>query len=91
MTQFIGQLKFNQKLVPGEDKLTFDIKGKCFVTHDEYTIKNVDMVGLHQWLHRGKLIQDALPNMPAHDREFLVSSISPKGWTELMDFIKEED
>ena len=40
----------------------------------------------------GKLIQDALPQLPAEDREFLISGLCPKCWDKLFvgDGAKEE-
>lgn len=51
---------------------------KCTVPSKEFNI----------WL-AGKHIQEAMPNVSANDREFLISGISPQGWSNL--FPEEED
>jgi hypothetical protein len=36
-----------------------------------------------QLWERGMLIQDALPDVPAEDREFLISGVTPEEWHKL--------
>jgi len=36
---------------------------------------------LNAW-ERGMLIQDAMPNIPAEQREFLISGFTPEQWKE---------
>lgn len=38
----------------------------------------------------GMLIQDAFPDMPAEDREFLISGLCPKCWNKLFGSIDED-
>ena len=45
--------------------------------------------GYHRWQMREALIQDALPEVSADDREFLISQTCPDCWTAL--FQGEED
>jgi len=53
--------------------------GPCTFTGIEYSCK-VPTAGLQRYLD-GELIQNALPQVSADDREFLMSGISPTGWT----------
>jgi hypothetical protein len=54
------------------------VKGNCVFTGNEYQCE-VPFEGLKKW-QEGELIQAALPNVTADDREFLISGISPAGW-----------
>ncbi len=56
------------------------VRGKCTFTDQSHEVI-VPTDGLDRWLC-GALIQDAMPNVSADDREFLISGISPKGWEE---------
>lgn len=35
------------------------------------------------WNLNGKLIQNAMPNVPAEQREFLMTGITPQEWNEM--------
>lgn len=54
------------------------LRGPCHVTGKEYSV-TVLTSQLRRWLH-GELIQDAMPNLLPHEREFLISGTSPEGW-----------
>ncbi|CAB4159411.1 hypothetical protein UFOVP699_147 [uncultured Caudovirales phage] len=53
--------------------------GPCVFTGEEYSCE-VPTDGLLRFL-AGEHAQAALPNVSADDREFLISGISPAGWT----------
>jgi len=63
------------------------IKGPCFVTHKEYSV-TVSLKSFLAW-EISDHIQDAMPDLSAGDREFLISGTSPEGWKEL--FSNDED
>lgn len=54
------------------------VKGNCVFTGSEYQCE-VPFEGLKKW-QEGEAIQAAMPLVPADDREFLISGISPAGW-----------
>ena len=56
------------------------VTGNCVFTGEEYQCQ-VPAKGLERWL-AGEHIQNAMPSVSADDREFLMSGISPKGWTQ---------
>ena len=60
---------------------TTEVHGTCQVTGKAYSVV-VPTAGLDAWLG-GALIQEAMPGVPKDEREFLVSSTSPEGWTAL--------
>lgn len=57
------------------------VKGICAITGEPYSVM-VRKAGFDKWLKERKHIQEALWDVPKHDREFLISGISPKGWDE---------
>jgi hypothetical protein len=59
------------------------VTGVCTITKKKYSV-NVRAEGLHKY-RKGALIQEAFPGVPAEDREFLMSGISPEGWEILFD------
>ena len=59
---------------------TITITKKCVFTGKEYSVV-VPIEGYSKW-KKGMLIQDALPELSVDDREFLISGISPEGWSE---------
>lgn len=63
------------------------VSRNCKMTGEPYSV-TVLTKELNTWRFKGKLIQDAMPNTSADDREFLISGYSPKGWEML--FPKEE-
>ena len=58
---------------------TTTVSGKCVFTGEEYSC-TVPTEGLRRFLD-GEHAQTALSTVPADDREFLISGISPKGWS----------
>ena len=54
--------------------------GKCVFTGQSYECL-VPTTGLQRW-QAGERIQTAMPTVAPENREFLVSSISPAGWTQ---------
>lgn len=57
---------------------TYTFTGRCVVTGKQHSV-TVPAEGLFRY-HQGAHIQDAFPNVPSEDREFLKSGISPEGW-----------
>jgi hypothetical protein len=55
------------------------VDGNCSVTGKPHSV-TVPLAGLDRWIYGGAFIQDALPNVPAEQREFLQSGLSPDGW-----------
>ena len=55
------------------------VKGNCVFTGEEYQCE-VPLDGLKKW-QKGEAIHVAMPTVSADDREFLISGISPAGWT----------
>ena len=64
-----------------EDDKDATIVGTCVITKKEHKVI-VPAKGFRLWLD-GAIIQNALPNVSAGDREFLMSGISPAGWNSL--------
>lgn len=60
---------------------TLTIVDKCRITGEVYSI-TVPMKGYRLW-QAGELIQNAMPELSAEDREFLISGTSPNGWKKL--------
>jgi len=58
---------------------TTTVSGKCVFSGEEYSC-TVPTDGLARFLN-GEHAQTAMPSVPADDREFLISGISPKGWS----------
>lgn len=67
-----------------DNKFTFE--DNCVVCGKPYSVE-VDEEGWNAW-RNGELIQNALPDMTAGDREFLISQICP---TCFDDLFKEDD
>jgi hypothetical protein len=61
--------------------------GQCIQTKKQYSVF-VPGANLYKY-RQGAAIQEAFPNMPREDREFLMSGVSPEGWKLL--FSGEED
>ena len=55
------------------------VSGKCGLTAESYSVV-VPSEGFARW-QAGEPIHRAMPEVLAEDREFLISGISPKGWT----------
>lgn len=58
--------------------------GACMLTGEAYTTAEFSAVGWSAW-QKGAFIQEALPELSAEDREFLLTGISPEGWAEEFD------
>lgn len=58
-----------------------EISGRCVVTRRPFAVT----VAHEAWKRylAGALAQDAFPELPKEDREFIVSGTSPEGWIEL--------
>lgn len=57
---------------------TYTFTGPCAITGKPYSV-TVPGAGLFAY-RRGAYIQDAFPDLPAGDREFLLSGISPEAF-----------
>lgn len=57
---------------------TYTFTGPCVITGKPYSV-TVPGPGLFAYRH-GAFIQDAFPDLPAGDREFLMSGISPEAF-----------
>ena len=73
----IGQK--NLVATPSEKEGLTKISGNCVFTGELYECE-VPTEGLKRW-SAGETIQTAMPKVSADDREFLISGISPKGWS----------
>lgn len=51
------------------------ITNKCIFCAHLYSV-TINTADLKKW-QSGQLIQNAMPDVPAHDREFLISKICP--------------
>ena len=71
-------MKHNQSVQELENGIV-RVKGKCVFTREEYQCE-VPADGLQRWL-AGEPIQTAMPGVSPDIREFLISGISPKGWS----------
>lgn len=58
------------------------VEGRCYVTGKQHSVE-VPYLGFHRWHTYGKSIQEALPDTPKEEREFLMSATSPAGWLQL--------
>lgn len=71
----IGKKKFRvESLGDGRCRVI----GECVFTGVPHQVE-VSEAGYQRWLE-GELIQRALPETPAEEREFLISGVSPQGW-----------
>jgi hypothetical protein len=66
-----------------------EISGRCVVTGRQFAV-TVAHGALKRYL-AGALAQDAFPELPKEDREFIVSGTSPEGWFELFGNKPEEE
>ncbi len=66
---------------------SYRLSGPCSVTGEVYEA-TYPKGGIVKWLD-GAFIQDAMPNVNAGDREFLISGISPAGWDRLFEKLGE--
>ena len=58
-------------------------EGKCLQTGKIYRTAPFNELGWQSWRYLRIAIQDALPELNADDREFLISGFSPEGWEEI--------
>jgi hypothetical protein len=66
---------------------TYTFAGKCVATGKEYS---VTVLGEELYAYRrGAKLQDAFKSLSAEDREFLLTGMSPEGWTKT--FSDDED
>lgn len=92
-----------QIILDRHTRITHDQMGRIHITRPSITGRvtshvldtEYDMFDIARWLYRRMrrdsqpMVQDAFPNMPEGDREFLMTGITPKCWTEM--FGKEEE
>jgi hypothetical protein len=54
------------------------VSRNCVITGKPYAVT----VSKKEWekYEAGELAQDAFPDLPAADREFIISGVSPEGW-----------
>lgn len=70
------------QLIPvGEKEMVAE--GKCLQTGKVYRTSPFTGLGWMRWKKGGEMIQAALPELNADDREFLISGFSPDGWIEI--------
>lgn len=70
------------ELIPvGDDKVVAE--GKCLQTGNTYRTSPFTELGWKKWRYLRQMIQVALPELNADDREFLISGFSPDGWREI--------
>ena len=70
------------QLIPvGEKEMVAE--GKCLQTGKVYRTSPFTGLGWMRWKKGGEMIQVALPELNADDREFLISGFSPDGWREI--------
>lgn len=55
-----------------------NLSGPCLVTGKTCSVR-VSREAFDRW-NRGELIQNAMPELSADEREFLISGYSPEGW-----------
>ncbi len=65
------------------------VRGPCNVTGQIY-MATYPKDGIDKWL-AGAFIQDAMPDVNAGDREFLISGTSPAGWDKLFQMSSESN
>jgi len=69
------------ELIPvGEGKVVAE--GKCIQTGDVYRTAPFNELNWQRWRYLRVPIQNALYELEADDREFLMSGFSPIGWEE---------
>lgn len=60
------------------------IKGKCILTGEDYQTRKFPITEWITYLS-GSLIQKAMPDMSADDREFIISGVSPEAFDGLFE------
>lgn len=59
----------------------YHVRGPCAITGKDYVTCYPER-GIQLWIG-GMHIQDAMPEVSASDREFLMTGISPEGWDQM--------
>lgn len=67
-----------------------NITGQCRITHKPYSL-TVPYSGFVAYYREGKYIQEAFPDLPKEQREYLVSGFSPEGWAKIFGNELEEE
>jgi len=75
-------MRNDYKLIPVGDEDVI-AEGKCLQTGKTYRTSPFNERGWQRWRYLRVAIQDALPELDAGDREFLISGFSPEGWEEI--------
>ena len=57
--------------------------GPCSMSGEEYSTREFSEGGYMSWILQEDLIQNLLPELDGEDREFLITGISPKSWSEM--------
>jgi hypothetical protein len=73
-----------------EDDGRIRFSGPCIVTGREHSVV-VSQEGALAYFERGLKAQDAFPELPKEEREFLISGASPEGFQMLLVDWHEED
>lgn len=74
-------MRSEYSLIPvGESDVVAE--GKCIQTGEVYRTAPFNELNWQRWRYLRVPIQYALPELDAHDREFLMSGFSPVGWEE---------
>ena len=55
-----------------------NITGKCVISGKDYVVHRILIAHINMWLNEGKMIQDALSQLSADDRGFLLDGICPE-------------
>lgn len=71
------------------NKETVEVVTTCPICEEDHIV-TVPLDGYNNWLC-GEKIQNAMPNVPAEDREMLISGICPSCWQKTFGPIPEED
>lgn len=71
----MGWLRWGQQVVRTEEGQA-TVEGRCLLGAHPYTL-TVPADGLFRWASGGVAIQQALPRVPAGEREFLLSGTCP--------------
>lgn len=71
------------------NKETVEVVTTCPFCEEDHIV-TVPLDGYSKWLC-GEKIQNAMPEVPAEDREMLISGICPSCWEKAFGLIPEED
>lgn len=86
----MNRLRYGQTTQPDPNNAdNVIVTGKCYVTHKEHSA-SYPLDGIRLW-QEGIHIQDAMPEVSAEDREFLISGTSPEGWKQMFGDDPEEE